>query len=353
MTASIAAVLCCALFVVLNTAFTATMRRLARTFEESVEGLSLNRRLGWRLTLLLLPATVSLALIAPLVVELQRGHESGLVALCERLHSHCDLFLGSQMGLEVVTYGLLALGLTGGAGGIAWRQLGPTLGVLLRARPLPGTEMLAQATLRAATDAGVELDVRALDGVDAAVCTGLSRPTVVFAPRFLATLDADEVHAVLLHEVAHFRAWDGARNAVLGFVGGLSFLPGASRPMLQRYALDRELASDLRAVSYGADPLALASALVKAGRLGCPSRGGAAALPALPGPVRSALTARVEHLLGLAGRPSPSSAPRLSPAEVPLAVTVLGAAAFVAGGLWGEWGFSLHCLVEELVHFIS
>ena len=82
----------------------------------------------------------------------------------------------------------------------------------------------------------------------------------------MQALTTDEVHAVVLHEVAHFQAWDGARNALLGLATRLSLVPGSWR-MLGRYALDRELAADERAVEQGADPLALAAALVKAARL--------------------------------------------------------------------------------------
>jgi Zn-dependent protease with chaperone function len=353
MTALVALVVCSVSFLLLNTALTAIVRRLDAPLNRSIDGLPLGRRMAWRLVFLLLPSTVSLALLVPLLLELSHGRASALVALCERMHAHCDLFLHSEMAGETLAYAGAGLGLMLVFSRLVGRILRPTLEVRLHARPAASeSQRLAEVLARTTRETGLSPDLRVLEGVDAAVCTGLRRPTVVFEPRFLAALSPDEAHAVLLHEVAHFQAWDATRNALLALAGAFSVQSGAS-PLSRHYALDRELTSDLRAVARGADPLALASALVKAGRLQLQGHPRGLGLPALPGAARSALAVRVERLVSLAGvAPPATTVVRLS-AEGPLSGLLLGGLVLLGGGVWGQWGATLHCLIEDLVHLIS
>ncbi len=352
MTTLVATVVCFAIFIGLNAVFTFAVQHLGRPWHARVDGLVLRERLAWRLTLLLLPGAVALALVVPLVVDLSHGNASELVAFCERMHAHCDLLLQAEAGSEAATYGVAGVVLSAAAGWLVWRLLGPVLQLHLLARRRATGDAIDVAVARTADRTGVRPRVYMLDGVDAAVCAGLRRPTVVFSPAFLRGLAPDEVHAVVLHEVAHFQAWDGTRNALLGFVAGLSLIPGSSR-MLRGYALDRELAADRRAVEHGADPLALASALVKAARLEGLPRPRLTALPALPGHRCSGLTVRVERLLDQVDGSEAAGAGRPERGEAVLALTVLAAATLTAAGVWGQWGASLHCLVEDLVHIIS
>jgi Zn-dependent protease with chaperone function len=353
MTLVVAMVVCSAVFLVLERTASILLRRCEAPVHRRIDALPLARRASWRLVFLLLPATIAFALIVPLLVELGRGRASSLVALCERMHAHCDLFLGSDLAGETLAYGVAGLALA-----LLWSRLfgrivWPALRVRLGARPVTRDAAAVDAiAARVLAATGVFPQVRVMPGIDAAVSTGLRRPVVVFEPRFLSGLSPDEVHAVLLHEVAHFRAWDATRNALLALAGAFSPRGGESARRRQ-YFLERELTSDLHAVARGADPLALASALVQAGRLQlrAASRGGA--LPALPGEGRGALTLRIERLVALAGHPAPVAPQAERGLEAALGALLVAGALLVGAGVWGQWGAALHCLVEDLVHTLS
>jgi Zn-dependent protease with chaperone function len=353
MTALVALVVCSAVFLVLERTASVLLRRCEAPFHRRIDALPLARRTAWRLVFLLLPATISFALIVPLLVELARGRGSSLVALCERMHAHCDLFLGSDLAGETLAYGVAGLGLALVWSRLVGRIVWPALLVRLRARPVTsGASAVDAAVSRVSAGTGLCPEVRLMAGVDAAVSTGLARPVVVFEPRFLSGLTPEEVHAVLLHEVAHFQAWDATRNALLAIAGAFSPGGGESRRRRQ-YFLERELTSDLHAVARGADPLALASALVKAGRLQVRGTARGLGLPALPGDARSTLTTRIERLVELAGGPAPATPDDARGLERALGALLLAGGLVVGAGVWGQWGATLHCLVEDLVHTLS
>lgn len=94
-----------------------------------------------------------------------------------------------------------------------------------------------------------------------AFAAGVLRPTIWLPPRG-SGLSPAELRAVLRHELAHVRHADVALFALLGVIGDLLwFVPGLS--LLTRRIHDAaERAADSAAVRSGADPLALASALV-------------------------------------------------------------------------------------------
>ena len=130
----------------------------------------------------------------------------------------------------------------------------------------------------------------------ASVCVlGFRRPTIVISRDLLTVLGDQELRAVLAHEVAHVRRRDYLLNW-LGVVlrAALFYLP--PWPVAwQVLAEVREHRADRLAARYTADPLTLASALIKVWRY-APARlapWGAVGLLARHGP----LEARIRRLL--------------------------------------------------------
>lgn len=112
-----------------------------------------------------------------------------------------------------------------------------------------------------------EVDLRLVEeDVPLLFTTGGLKPVVVTSRWLLENLDAQELRAAFAHELAHVRHRDALKMLVLqglcpwGF--GLEFL----RQSLEQVARDFELRADAIAASRIADPLAVASALVKVGR---------------------------------------------------------------------------------------
>lgn len=112
-----------------------------------------------------------------------------------------------------------------------------------------------------------EVDVRLVEAdVPLLFTTGGLKPLVVVSRWMLQHLDEPERRAAFAHELAHVRHRDALKMLVLqglcpwGF--GLEFL----RRRLDQIARELELRADAIAASRIADPLAVASALVKVGR---------------------------------------------------------------------------------------
>ncbi len=97
--------------------------------------------------------------------------------------------------------------------------------------------------------------------------SGLVRPRICISAAVWSGLSADEREAVVLHELGHVRWFDAA---LLGSARVLSatlwFVPG-SRAAVRSLTTQCELAADADAVSRGAAPVVLASALVRTGEL--------------------------------------------------------------------------------------
>lgn len=104
-----------------------------------------------------------------------------------------------------------------------------------------------------------------------AFVSGWLRPRIFVGDQLLANLDGAELAGVLLHEEHHRRtraplrmAAIGAWLAILGRVGGVESL-------MRRRLTDLERAADDEAVSRGASPAALASALLKVSPVDVPA----------------------------------------------------------------------------------
>lgn len=148
---------------------------------------------------------------------------------------------------------------------------------------------------------------------------GLWRPIVEVDAAVLDRLDDQTLSAALLHEVAHAAGRDPLRQLVASASLALNPLASMLEPELARWRLAREAACDREAVRMGADPLALAQALVTVAR---PAAGPPPVLAStLAGGELAALQARVQLLLDYARRGTP--APRPAPPMLGLGLVVL------------------------------
>jgi hypothetical protein len=140
------------------------------------------------------------------------------------------------------------------------------------------------------------LRVSAVRGAADSIRTrGVFRPVVEVDAALVAGLDDDALTAALLHEAEHVRGLDPLRNLVAGVCLSLNPLAWLLRPELARWQLAREAACDRAAVRSGADPMALAEAIVAAAR---PAAATATACSArLCGPGLGGVRLRVSLLL--------------------------------------------------------
>ncbi len=163
----------------------------------------------------------------------------------------------------------------------------------------PARSVRVQA-LRARCPELADLRIRVVRGARAPLCTvGLVRPWIEVDAEFADGLEDGALRAVLLHEAAHVRGLDPLR----GFLAraALSINPAAPllRPELARWRLAREVECDRRAVAGGADPFALAQAILGAARM--TPKAPALGAVGLAGDPMGALRLRVNLLLAYAG----------------------------------------------------
>lgn len=160
------------------------------------------------------------------------------------------------------------------------------------------------------------VEVRA--NASAAIATrGLARPYVVVSASFAAALDDDALAAALQHELAHVQSYDPFHYALLAW--SVSIQPFGQQLLgreLARWIVARETHCDREAVLAGADPRALAHALVVAAR-------GASGVPAvaLATGVIEVVRLRVELLLAYAERMPEHCCPR--PALQPMVMLLV------------------------------
>jgi beta-lactamase regulating signal transducer with metallopeptidase domain len=353
--ALVSAVLLGAIFAALNgaLALAVDVPALGRP-GRALAALAAPARARWLLTLATLPALLTLVMMVPPVLDALSPDASGsltLAVLCHRLHAHCDLTEGSAA--ETVVYVVGAVCLAAAVVRLGWRLLLPRVATAWAARavlsPDAGARLaLAVGRVEALTGTAVRTVVRPRVPGGAFVL-GVRRPVVALDARLAEAATADELVAVLLHELEHFRAGDGIVNVLVEACRGISVWPRAGRRLLRRYFLEREILRDSAVVNRGGDPLALASVLVKAARATVPA---GATMPALAD-ASSPLSLRVRLLVAAAGRgsaPVPADGPdRWRWTLLLVLAASFGAAAFLARDALTF----LHCAVEDLVHLIT
>jgi len=180
-------------------------------------------------------------------------------------------------------------------------------------------------------EAGVrrEVGLRVSGSLGAPVLYGVRRPTILLPEDWMETLAADDLRALLAHEVAHVRRHDFLANLIQRFVEiPLFFHPGAWLAS-RRITLAREELCDEWALARGVEASSYARSLAAAaerarGRLGAAAVGIAES--------KSMLRRRVEAIMRA------STVRRLSrPGAIGLAAILLGAAAaFAAVQLAGQ-----------------
>jgi hypothetical protein len=157
--------------------------------------------------------------------------------------------------------------------------------------------------------------------------TGILHPCVVFSARTYATLTNVERDAALQHELAHIAHYDLVLLAGLRVLESLFwYLPGA-RGLVSRIHGVLEQRADDSALSAGAQPIALAAALVHAGEIVRGPVPGAAILSS-----RSLLALRVQRLLrGSPDHPRPRRLIELVRLAIAVLVTITIAQALFLG----------------------
>jgi Zn-dependent protease with chaperone function len=185
-----------------------------------------------------------LALISGLVVARLAWHPGR--ALCGQMT------VAGCLGVAVLV--VAALGVATWVVRAAWLAVSAARDVARLAR-LPTTDALAAAAHRSGAGEVVCLD----DPAAAAFCAGLLRPRVFVTAGMVASLAADELEAVLVHEAEHARRRDPLRRLVARAAAEVLFwLPLVgwwSRSRLE----DAELAADRAAIGrVGRSPLARA-----------------------------------------------------------------------------------------------
>jgi GWxTD domain-containing protein len=219
--------------------------------------------------------------------------------------------LGAMCAAPVVFVG--ALPVTAGGGGAVtyaveeWSRtagLGWLCGVaLLSARTLGGWLYLrlligkaaviswpGMAELRGRMGVGREVEMRASGRADSPFTAGMWRPVIVMPLATLAGLPADQLEAIVLHELAHIRRMDYAMEWVLQALEAVFFYHPAMWWMTAVARQERERSCDDMAIEAGADRAAYARALVELEELRVPA--------AAAGWTGDGLRGRVARILG-------------------------------------------------------
>ncbi|HSA97092.1 MAG TPA: M56 family metallopeptidase [Acidobacteriota bacterium] len=100
---------------------------------------------------------------------------------------------------------------------------------------------------------------------------GFFKPRIFISTKLIQSRDEGELRAVILHERHHQEAKDPLKGLFVSFVSDLLFFLPVSRFLKKTYDLTSEMTADARSVARQADPLDLASSLLKVQRLGGPA----------------------------------------------------------------------------------
>jgi beta-lactamase regulating signal transducer with metallopeptidase domain/Tfp pilus assembly protein PilF len=154
---------------------------------------------------------------------------------------------------------------------------------------------LLDAARRLAQRMGIERAVQVLvsDGVAGPSVAGWLRPVILMPACAISGLSAEQLEAVLAHELAHIRRYDAVANLAQMAVETVLFYHPAVWWVSRRMRLERELCCDDLAVRACEDALCYARALTVLERLRMGS------MTAAPGAVDGSLRYRIERIVGM------------------------------------------------------
>lgn len=238
----------------------------------------------------------------------------------ERIVPKIDLTLGalrhgvtySQSAADLVSSGLIQYVSGWAPGAVALALLaGSVAHVARRGGAMVHTRAerqraTAQAPIAVRTAGRRRVPVHVVPGLEGSPYTGgVLRPFIAFPERLWGALSPAEREAAILHELSHVAELHVLLVLASGLVRDVFwFVPFIGR-FHARLVLACEIAADVLATERGADPLALASALVRTQEI---ARGGASTAFApssvVLGAASGMLTDRVERLLRPAPRPT-------------------------------------------------
>jgi Zn-dependent protease with chaperone function len=227
---------------------------------------------------------------------------------------------------------LLLIGVSVSSFMLLRRGLGTLLvkGLVRRCRPPEGAVADAIGSVVQRHAAGARLrrapEVLLLPkGVSGAFAVGARPGRILISRDLVDELDADELEAILAHEIAHLEARDVQTVFLAGLLRDLVAWNPLAHVAYRTLLMDRELEADRRAAAMTGRPLSVASGLLKVCELMRASRYGPHLVAlgfARPG---GRLKRRVTDLLALAeGSVMPASAGRVPYVAAALAVAILG-----------------------------
>lgn len=145
-------------------------------------------------------------------------------------------------------------------------------GLASATRQLTGAHRLVRATtarriplsprLQAAAE-GTGHGLAVVDAPVTAFCHGLRHPRIILGHHYAASLDDDELHAVLNHEMSHARRHDPTRLMLARSLARAVFVLPAVADLVRTIELRTELIADRRAIAT-THTRALTGALLKA-----------------------------------------------------------------------------------------
>jgi len=104
-----------------------------------------------------------------------------------------------------------------------------------------------------------------------ALTAGFLKPRVFLSTKIVSVLDEKELRAVILHELHHRDSRDPLKGLIVSFISDLLFFLPISLFLKKTHSLTSEIAADAHSVNNRADPLDLASSLLKVRRIGGPA----------------------------------------------------------------------------------
>ncbi len=190
--------------------------------------------------------------------------------------------------------------------------------------------------------ARARVDLRTRDDIASAMAIGIAGRTVIVASRLVRELDASELRAVVLHEIAHLRRRDDWAHAIERIAAALLWFDPIVLAACRTATRSRELACDAWAAHDNGDAAGFARALYRCARAAAPNARGVPALHA------GDLVERVRALV----QPDAVSPRRALAATVALALVAPLAAGL--GGLRGAaFASTLHGLAPAAAMHVA